>query len=175
MKRVLLGILVLALCGLAGAQLFHHDKGTPDAKMILAKDMAWTPAPAALPAGAKITVLDGDPGKSGSFTIRLKMPTGYKVMPHWHPTAEQITVLSGNFVVGTGDKWNDKAMTAMGPGSYMTMAAKNHHYGATKGETVLQITSNGPFVINYINPADDPSKMAAKMTVQAAPAHGKKN
>ncbi len=172
MKKTILCVLVLALCGLAAAQMFHKDKTGPDARMILAKDMAWTPAPPALPAGAKITVLEGDPMKSGQFVIRLKMPNGYKVPPHWHPTTEQITVLSGTFVVGMGDKWDPTMMTAVAPGGYMTMAAKNHHYGTAKGETVVQIASNGPFAITYVNPSDDPSKKMAAAT--PAPAAGKK-
>src|SRR4051812_29092340 len=164
MKRNLLLILVLALCGLASGQFWKKDNKMAGARMMKGTDVQWGPAPNTLPPGAKLAVLEGDPSKPGPFTIRLKAPNGYKVMPHWHPSSEQITVLSGSFSVGTGDTWNDKTMTPMGPGSYMSMDAKNHHYATTKGETVIQVSSIGPFVVNYVNPNDDPSKKTAAAT-----------
>jgi len=63
-------------------------------------------------------VLAGDPSaKSGTFALRAKMPPGYKVPPHNHPTAEQVTVLSGDFVVGTGDKLDEMKGQEFKPGA----------------------------------------------------------
>src|SRR5207248_10462795 len=68
----------------------------------------WGPAPAIFPAGAKMAVMQGDPSKHDLFTVRLDMPSGYRIAPHYHPTDEHITVLSGNFLVGMGDKLDAK-------------------------------------------------------------------
>ena len=63
------------------------------------------PAPPVFIKGAQMSVLSGDPSQTGPFTIRLKTPAGYKIAAHSHPTAERVTVISGNFHFGMGDKW----------------------------------------------------------------------
>lgn len=191
MKKSALWVMLLALCGLALAQGMKKDEhpmgdkkmgGRADHKMgdkkmaamadhriVQPKDVQWGDPPPALPAGAKLAVLEGDPNQPGPFIIRLKAPNGYRVMPHWHPAAEYVTVISGSFSIGMGDKWDDKAMTRLGPGSYISLNAQAHHFAATKGpETIVQVNGMGPFVLNYVNPKDDPSKQAAKPA--AAPA-----
>jgi quercetin dioxygenase-like cupin family protein len=71
--------------------------------------------PAFLPPGAQLAVLEGDPtATKGDFTIRLKMPNGYRIPPHWHPNRENATVLSGNFKVGMGDAFDESKMTTYG-------------------------------------------------------------
>lgn len=123
-----------------------------------AGSMQWVPAPPGLPAGGQITVLQGDPGRPGAFTIRLKMPAGYKIPPHWHPAAEHVTFISGDFSVGSGDTLNEGTAQRMVPGDFLTLPAKHRHYGIAKTESVIQISSNGPFTITYVNPSDDPRK-----------------
>jgi hypothetical protein len=71
---------------------------------VFSGDLKWGPAPPALPKGAEITVLSGDPSKDGPYVLRLKMPSGYKVPAHNHPSTENLTVVSGNFHIGMGDK-----------------------------------------------------------------------
>jgi quercetin dioxygenase-like cupin family protein len=120
-------------------------------------DLKWGDAPPGLPAGGKMAVLNGDPTQAGAFTVRLKAPAGYKVMPHTHPTAERLTVISGTFKIGMGEKFDEKSMQAMAPGNYVVLPPNMAHYakGAGKG-SVVQIDSEGPFQINYVNPTDDP-------------------
>ena len=78
--------------------------------------MKWGSSLPGLPAGAQTAVLSGDPNKAGeAFTISVKMPDGYVVRPHWHPTAENMVVISGNMKVGTGDSFNEASMTELGP------------------------------------------------------------
>jgi hypothetical protein len=128
----------------------------------------WGPAPAVFPSGAQFAVLAGDPGKPGPFTVRLKMPDGYRVMPHWHPTAESVTVLSGEFHVGMGDKFDESSMLTLPAQSLGVVPPHHNHYAMAKGETEIQVSSTGPFKLVYVNPADNPSKG------QAAPAAKKK-
>jgi hypothetical protein len=127
--------------------------------MIAPSDVKWGPGPASLPPGAQMAVLDGDPAKAGMpFVIRAKLPDGYKVAPHWHPTDENVVVLSGTFVVGAGDKFDEKAMTSLPTGSFVRMPKLMHHSAMAKGETVIQVHGVGPFAVTYVNPTDDPRK-----------------
>ena len=121
-------------------------------------DIKWGDAPPNMPAGAKMAVLQGDPGKAGMYTIRLKTPDGYRVAAHWHPAAEHLTIISGTFNLGTGDKLDETKTTAMAAGAFGSMPAKMHHFAWCKGETEVQVSGMGPFQIIYVNPADDPSK-----------------
>jgi quercetin dioxygenase-like cupin family protein len=118
----------------------------------------FAPAPPFLPPGAQLAVLEGDPTAStGNFTIRLKMPDGYKVAPHTHPHRENVTVLSGTLKVGMGDQFDASKMMSFAPGSFAYLDPTMHHYAAASGETVIQIHGMSPVKFNYINPADDPT------------------
>ena len=118
----------------------------------------WGPAPAVFPKGAKMAVLQGDPGKPDLFTVRLDMPNGYRVAPHFHPTDEHITVISGNFLVGMGDKIDTRHAISLHNSQFITAPAQAHHWAVAKGHTVVQVHAIGPFQLSYVNPADDPSK-----------------
>jgi quercetin dioxygenase-like cupin family protein len=122
----------------------------------------WGPGPAFLPRGARLAVMQGDPGKSGLFTIRLRLPNGYTVKSHFHPTDEQITVLSGAFTVGMGDTLKMRGTKPLTAGGFMTVPQDAHHWARARGLTVLQIHGDGPFVITYVNSADDPRNAPAK-------------
>jgi quercetin dioxygenase-like cupin family protein len=124
--------------------------------MFSAADLKWGDAPPSLPAGAQIAVLEGDPGKAGQFTIRLKTPAGFKIPAHTHPTAEGITVISGSFYMGTGPKLDEAAGHEMSVGAFALMPAGTQHFAYSKSECIIQVHSIGPFQINYVNPADDP-------------------
>jgi len=119
----------------------------------------YGPAPGFLAAGAQLAVLEGDPGATtGDFTVRLKMPDGYRIAPHWHPNRENVTVLTGNFKVGMGDTFDVSKMMTFGPGSFAYMDPNMHHYGMASGEVIVQIHGMSPLQINYVNASDDPSK-----------------
>jgi quercetin dioxygenase-like cupin family protein len=172
MRKTLVYALAVGLSCLVCRSALAQEKAAPAAKktapaakkpmhvVMTPGDIKWGDAPPNLPAGAKIAVLQGDPGKPGPFTIRLKLPNGYKVAAHWHPMAEYLTVLSGTFYIGTGDKLDESKGTALSPGGFLGMPAKMRHYAWTKGETEIEVHGNGPFKIVYVNPADDPSKGA---------------
>jgi len=127
-----------------------------------AAKLTWGPAPPFLPAGAKFALVSGDPGKSGPFEIQLSMPSGYRIPPHTHPTAETVTVKSGHFVYGMGEKVDAKAEKTMTTGQSGTMPPNTAHWAHAKGKTVVAVTGNGPFTITYVNPADDPRKAKPK-------------
>lgn len=128
------------------------------ATIVTPDNIQWGDAPAALPAGAKLAVLSGNPMTAGPFAVRLKLPDGYRIMPHWHPTAETVTVISGSFSAGMGDKFDESQLKALPAGSFVAMPAHHNHYAMAKGATELQVSGIGPFKTIYVNPSDDPSK-----------------
>jgi quercetin dioxygenase-like cupin family protein len=121
-------------------------------------EMKWGPAPPSLQKGAKLAVISGNPAAAEPFVIRLKVPAGYKIAPHWHPTDEHVTVISGTFALGMGEKFDKAAMKEMPAGSYGMLPAAMRHYAMAKTAATVQVHGMGPFVVNYVNPADDPSK-----------------
>jgi len=120
--------------------------------------LSWGPGPANMPPGAKLAVVSGDPSKSEPFVLRAELPAGYTVAPHWHPTDEHVTVLSGSFSFGMGDTLDKAAMTDLPAGGYGLMPAQMHHYAMAKTAATIQVHGIGPFAITYVNPADDPSR-----------------
>lgn len=164
MRRILV---VFLLAGLVAAQTATQKTGkktgvtkgaAPGVVVVTPDAVQWGDAPAVFPAGAKLAVLSGNPNSAGRFVVRLQLPDGYRIMPHWHPTAENITVLSGEFRVGMGNKFDESQLKPLAAASYASMPAHHNHYGMAHGETVLQVEALGPFKLNYVNPADDPSK-----------------
>jgi quercetin dioxygenase-like cupin family protein len=120
-------------------------------------DVKWTDAPPNMPKGAQIAVLSGDPSKEGPFTLRIKTPANYDIPAHNHPTEEAVTVISGEFYVGMGDKLDKAHTQKLGPGGFVVAPARMNHFAYTPVETVVQVTGSGPFAITYANPQDDPS------------------
>lgn len=123
-------------------------------------DLKWGPAPAIFPAGAQMAVLQGDPGGNALFTVRLRMPDGYTIAPHTHPTDENVTVISGTFNVGMGKTLEKKGLLKLNAGGFVTAPANAAHYAIARGPTVVQVHAMGPFAMTYVNPADTPKAAA---------------
>lgn len=133
-----------------------HDKKEETAALHRPDTIKWQDGPPSLPPGAKIAVLEGDPTKPGPFVFRVKVPDGYKIPPHTHPKPERVTVVSGTFNLGMGDKFDATRTEALPAGTYGTWPTGMKHFVWVKGETVVQFHGDGPWVIEYVNPADDP-------------------
>ena len=125
-------------------------------KVVPAEEIKWGPAPPSLPAGAEVAVLYGDPAKEGLFAMRLKAPDGYRIPPHTHPGHEVVTVISGTFRLGMGDQADDAKAQALQAGSFFALSPGMAHYARFEGQTVVQVTTNGPWGISYVDPKDDP-------------------
>lgn len=148
--------LLLSLITVAAQKKDAESATTEQHVLLNPDDLKWADVPPGLPPGAKMAVLSGDPTKKGLFTVRMQVPAGYKVLPHSHPTAENITVISGTFSVGTGDKFDQAAGKQLEVGGFVVMPPGMNHYAWSTGETIIQIHGKGPFQIKYVNPADDP-------------------
>lgn len=139
---------LMPLC--AGAMEDHHTTVQPDA-------LTWV-APAAYAKGAQFAVVKGDPTKEGMYVVRLKVPAGFKIAAHRHPNDENVTVLSGTFNIGNGDKLDEKSGTLVKAGGYSYVAKGMTHYAWFTEDTVIQLHGMGPQGITYVNAADDPRK-----------------
>lgn len=145
----------VSLCAIAAsALLWAADPPGP----MQPEEIKWGAAPPVLAAGVQMAVLAGDPAKTGPVTLRLKMPAGYAIAPHWHPTDERVTVISGQLGLGMGDTLDKKKSKILKPGGYAIAPAEMHHFAWTKSGAIVQVDLMGPFAITYVNPADDPSK-----------------
>jgi mannose-6-phosphate isomerase-like protein (cupin superfamily) len=158
MKRIVITVCAVVAAALVfAAEQSPPTSSTTEHRVLKPGDLKWWEAPPGLPPGGKMAVLNGDPNQPGPFTVRLNAPAGYKVMPHTHPTAERLTVISGSFKIGMGEKFDEASMQQMTPGSYIVLPANMAHYAKGAGkESIVQIDSEGPFQINYVNPSDDP-------------------
>lgn len=151
MKRTHIAIGIAALAFAPGAQSMD------DQVFVNAGDIKWGAAPPVLPKGAKLAVLYGDPGKPGPYVLRLAAPANYRIPPHWHTQTENLTIVSGALYLGMGDRLVAKEAQALKAGGYHYLPAKQHHYAFTRGATVIQVSGEGPFDINYIDPKDNPA------------------
>jgi quercetin dioxygenase-like cupin family protein len=151
-----LKILGLALLLAATNVALAEDMAPP----INASQIKWSAAPNALPPGAQWFVLSGDPSKSGPYAVRLRLPAGYQIPAHSHPTTEAVTVLSGKLLLGMGDKLDPKKGTVLTTGGYAEAPPKMNHYAVATSPSVIQVHGMGPFDIIYVDKADDPRTAA---------------
>ena len=102
-------------------------------------------------------MLVGDPTQPGPYVVRVKVPAGVKLMPHWHPEDRIYTVISGVFYIGLGSTFDAAKLTAYGPGSVIVLPGHTPHFHwAQSGEYVSQVSATGPLGMDYVDPGDDP-------------------
>ena len=153
MKRIAL-LLVAALVVVGASRAIGKEAG-PAWLLEEPGSIEWR-ASDSLPPGAMVALLEGDPDAEGFFTMRIKMPDGYRVPAHWHSKQERVTVLSGVLNLGMGDAFDASATKALSVGAYSSMPPGMKHFAWMKGETILQLSTMGPWTLTYVNPADDP-------------------
>ena len=133
-----------------------YAESPPSHLVVNPSDLKWTDV-AAVP-GVKLAVIEGPLNEAVPFTMRIKVPADFKLPPHWHPAIEHVTVISGTFNLGMGDKLDPSKTTALSAGSVAIMQPKTAHFAWTKEETVVQVHGVGPWGLTYVNPDDDPTK-----------------
>ena len=162
----------VSACLFLAASVFAQTK-TP-AKKASAAAMAtvvpagsekWGDLPAAAMVGTpsvdmggkiQLAVVQGNPMAAGTpYTLRLSCTDGTKIAPHWHPTAENVTVVKGTFALGMGSKWDPAALKDLPAGGFASAPARMRHYAMCKGDSVLQVHGIGPFLVNWVE-ADKP-------------------
>jgi len=158
MKLRITAVALASAAALTALAIASSDAQSDDHKMLTAPEIKWGPGPASLPKGAEAVVLYGDPTKEGLFAMRLKFPKGYRIAPHTHPKPEIVTVISGTFLFGMGDKADTAKAKPLPAGSFVSMPPGQTHFAGADEETVVQLNSTGPWAVTYVNPADDPRK-----------------
>jgi len=126
------------------AELYSPDK------------IVWKEGPASLPPGAKIAILEGDPSKEGMFVMRVKVPDGFHIPAHTHPKPERVTIIQGTFKLAMGENPKRENAKDLPAGTYGVWPPGMVHAVWTQGETIVQFHGMGPWIINYVNPGDDP-------------------
>lgn len=158
LARAMISMWVVAPCVMSAATLpaagqsAGHGFFTP-------AEITWQAGPASLPPGAQVAMLAGNPTEPGPFTLRLKFPDGYRVVPHWHPAVERVTVVAGTFHFGMGETFDQAKARPLPAGAFVFMAAKMAHFAWAEGETIVQLNGEGPWGITYLNPSDDPRQL----------------
>jgi quercetin dioxygenase-like cupin family protein len=161
MKRTLV-LLSIPLLAVLGAQLTAQQPGQDPkdvhamANLYPPTEIQWKDGPPSLPLGAKIAVLEGDPSKEGMFVMRVKVPDGYHVPAHTHPKPERVTVIQGTFKLAMGDNPKKENAKVLPAGTYGVWPPGMVHAVWIEGETIVQFHGQGPWMINYVNPSDDP-------------------
>ena len=125
-------------------------------RSVLPEDVDWEPF-APFPPSARLAVLVGHPTEPGPYVIRVKVPSGVKLMPHRHQEDRVYTVISGVFYIGRGDRFDEEKLEAYPPGSVVVLPGDTPHFHwAKSGEYVTQVTAIGPISLTYLDPEDDP-------------------
>jgi hypothetical protein len=156
LARTALSVATLLAAAVTTCVTVRTVYGQPEMQFVTPDQLKWVDAPPGLPRGAKVAILQGDPTKPGPFTLRARMPAGYKIPAHWHPTDENVTVISGVFHMGMGEKLDTSVGHPLPAGGFMAMPARAHHFAWATRDTIIQVHGTGPFEITYINPLDDP-------------------
>jgi hypothetical protein len=159
-RKLFIGLVIVGTLCVAGhlVTIAAHP-GAHDTNAFTPETIPWGPPPPFVAPGAQLAVIEGNPAAStGDYTVRLKMPDGYRIAPHWHPRRENVTVISGTFKVGMGDTFDKDKMGSFPAGSFAYLDPDMHHYAMASGEVIVQVHGSAPLQFNYVNPGDDPSK-----------------
>jgi len=113
--------------------------------------------------GVEVAVVSGDPDKKGGlYVIRIRTKDEVRVPPHWHPTDEHVTVLAGSFSMGHGVTYDASGLTELKPGAHSLVPARLPHFGRHSAGNVIEVYGEAPFVVNFVNPEDDPKRAKNK-------------
>ena len=149
--------LVVSCLGLGAAVHGLHAEGKHEAMALTPPELKWETQGSLAMAGMEQVNLVGNPSKPGPYTLRLKFPAGYKLAPHKHPDYREVTILSGTWHTGYGDKFDAAALKALPAGSFYTEPANIAHYIEVREPVMIQVTGTGPSGRSFINPAEKPN------------------
>lgn len=144
-KYIVTALTALFISGLTGAGFAASTSPT----IVKPNQVHWVAGTGPLK-GAQVAMLVGDPSKSGPYVFRLKLPANTKFMSHYHGDTEMVTVISGTFYAGIGDKFDASKLMALPAGTFVSVPAKVHHYAMTKTVTVIQLEGYGPFSMTAV-------------------------
>lgn len=156
MRRIVLCCVAVSMLAFAATSM-GQEATAPTYVIAKPADLKWGDPPPVFEKGALFTVIAGNPGEAGPYVVRLKVPAGYRINPHWHPADENVTVISGTLAIGMGETFDKATMTELPAGGFVLLPAEMRHFAMAKTAAIVQVHGMGPFKLTYVNPADDPS------------------
>jgi quercetin dioxygenase-like cupin family protein len=133
-----------------------HQPDQDAFRSVLPADIDWQPFPA-FPPSARLAVVVGQPSGPGPYVVRVKVPSGVRLMPHRHQEDRVYTVISGVFYIGLGEQFDEEKLAAYPPGAVVVLpGGAAHFHWAKSGEYVTQVTAIGPISLEYLHQEDDP-------------------
>ena len=127
-------------------------------KVIAAEEMSWGTYRQAVPEGANVALLYGNPDavSGGPFVMRVKVKDGAAAGPQWHTSDMHITVLQGSLTFAEGATYAEQNAQRLGPGGYLLVPRGVRYSLLAKGEAVYQIQANGPLKTYIVKMAPRP-------------------
>jgi quercetin dioxygenase-like cupin family protein len=147
-------IIILVGAAAIAASVAAAQTTAPGVVAVTPDEMKWGPQGSMALPGLEQTNLVGDPTKPGPYTLRLKFPAGYKVAPHTHPDSREVTILSGTWYTGYGEKHDAAALKALPAGSFYTEPANVAHFVEVREPVLIQVSGTGPSGRKFVDPAD---------------------
>jgi hypothetical protein len=144
-------VMGVVLVGTAVAQT-----AAPAAVVLTPVEMKWQSQGGLAASGMEQLNLVGDPAKPGPYTLRLKFPKGMRIAPHTHPDSREVTILSGTYATGYGEKFDPAALKILPAGSFYTEPANVPHYIEIEEEVVLQVSGTGPSGRKFVDRPEGP-------------------
>ncbi len=160
-KRVALAVLAVVSGCLALAAWSPKKEASP--LLLKQSDLQWGWGPDAFPLGIHAAIVEGDPDLAEPFTMRLNFPPKYRIEPHWTTREQRLTVLSGSISLGLGDRFDPKKLELYGEGSYLVLPARTRYFMTSQRGSVLELRSQGPWEVNYVQKTEDPREEDASL------------
>jgi quercetin dioxygenase-like cupin family protein len=133
-----------------------HELDEAVFRSVLPEDVDWKPF-ASFPPSVRLAVVVGNPAEHGPYVIRVKVPSGVKLMPHRHSEDRIYTVISGVFYIGRGEQFDADKLVAYPPGSVIVLPGGTAHFHwAKSGQYISQVNAIGPLGFEYVDPDYDP-------------------
>jgi quercetin dioxygenase-like cupin family protein len=101
--------------------------------------------------GRRTATLFGNQQSPGPYVVRVRFPPNNLNPPHSHPDNRLVTVLSGTWYLGHGEKPDRSETTQVTPGTFFIEPAGNVHFEFTGAdEVIVQVVGTGPTGTNYL-------------------------
>ena len=144
-------MLLLAAVTLAAPHHLSAQLPIPDHVVVTPAELHWT----SYYAGGEQAILFGDPSRPGPYVLRVRLPAGLHIQPHYHLDGRIVQVMSGTMYFALGASGDTTKLRAIPPGSMWTEPAHMAHYAWTgHNAVVLQVVGTGPTATRPADPSE---------------------
>jgi len=101
--------------------------------------------------GTRIATLEvGGAGEASSRTFWMLLPDGFWIMPHTHPSAKRVNVISGTLLLGRAEAFDPSTAQPIEAGGFTVVAPNRPHFEGARGETIVQFSAVGPWATRFL-------------------------